>query len=809
MTLTPPDLGFNAALFPEYRAHQLDIAMALTEHKRFSLLSAPTGAGKSLIYLTAAKLLGARTLILTGTKGLQEQLMSDFSDAGMVDIRGQSNYRCVALDRSLRDFGKRGGGCDEGPCHAGVYCALRHEGGCHYYDAQDAARHAQIVVTNYAYWMTLGRYSDPHAIGEFDLLVLDEAHTAPDHLSSFCAVSFDSEKVNALLGLRLPAVSEGLPVWVDWARSSLTVAIRRTKEAQDDIKKAQGSARGLAVHRVLSLTDIARGLERLAGAGRWLNADAATRDAHMPGADTDWVAEAFKTKHSSGIRFTPVWAHAYAEPVIFRGIPKIVLVSATLTRDVGKYLGIAPEEMDYREVRSSFDPRRRPLIYVPTVRVDRSMNEGAKRLWMNRIDKVISTRLDRKGIIHTRCIAPHHRVLTANLEWVRADSVTRGQRLAAFDESAPAGSGFARQWRTAEVEDVQVGVRPCVELFLDDGRVITCSADHLWLTNNGLLPRWTRADRLMTGAKASSHLTQVVETWEVDRTWLGGYVAGLYDGEGCFQPRRARGDGRYSAVGVAFSQKPGSVLDRACESLVEMGFMPRYSGATSSSAASLHIGGGLSEVVRFLGSVRPQRLLEKFSFDGTGKLKPLRRVRVVERRSIGMYPVVSIRTTARTMIVEGLASHNSYERAREIVARSKWADYMMTHDTYSLRDVVAAFKDAEPPAILVSPSVEEGFDFPLDECRYQILAKVPFIDGRSPVIKARMQSDKGYGNHIAAMALIQQVGRGVRSSRDFSESFIFDDHFLWFRRQASFPKWFKDSWRILDTVPPAPPLDEG
>lgn len=554
--MLPSDLGFDSTLFATYREQQLDAAIQLTSEHRFSMLSAPTGAGKSLIYMTAAQLLGARALVLVSTKGLQEQLSQDFESLRLADVRGLSNYRCVAIDRSLRGFGRRGAMCDEGPCRAGVYCSLKFDGGCLYYDAQANARAAQIVVTNYSYWMTLGQYSDPATLGQFDLLILDEAHAAADLLSGFCAVSLYRDEIDRLLGLSLPALSDGLAAWVDWACGALTVVAHRSAVQQERLRTAtENRDRTDAIKTLLRLMDIGRGLERLTGAGQWRDSDGGVRDAVMPGREIQWVSESVASTDSRGpcVRFTPVWPHAYAEPVLFRGVKKVLLLSATLTRDTAKYLGIPSEQMDYRELRSTFDPRRCPLIYVPTTRVDRSMNEGAKRLWVNQIDRVIAGRLDRKGIIHSR----------------------------------------------------------------------------------------------------------------------------------------------------------------------------------------------------------------------------------------------------------------SYARAAEIIARSKYAHLMMSHTTATLQQTVASFKAAKAPAILVSPSVETGFDFPLDECRYQILAKVPFADGRSPLIKARAHSDKTYLNHIAAITLIQQCGRGMRSKHDASETFIFDDHFQWFRRAATFPRWFRDSWRTQSVVPPALDIRNG
>lgn len=542
--LAPADLGLPAK-FVSFRGGQDDCAITLASStKRFSLLSAPTGTGKSLIYLSAAKMLNARALVLVGTKGLQAQLMHDFGSAGLVDMRGQSNYTCVAVDGGdLSDYGKPGTGCDEGPCKIGVFCSLKQDGGCLYYDAQRAARDANLVVTNYAYWMALGRHSDPMALGEFDLLILDEAHSAPEWLSEFCAVQLDRREMKSLLSLELPPINEGVAVWSEWAKGAAVHAKDRYTEVRQRLLDGN---RKIATAQALRLSALIRDLTELAHAHQWRSAEGPRRDVRMPGLQMDWVAEA----NDHGVRFSPVWAHGYAEQYLFRGIPRVLLASATLSPDVRRYLGIDKRDADYHEVGSGFDPKRRPFIYVPTTRVDRGMLDGQVRIWTNRIDAIIGQRLDRKGIIHTR----------------------------------------------------------------------------------------------------------------------------------------------------------------------------------------------------------------------------------------------------------------SYQRARDIVLRSRHSDIMLTHTTNNARETIAAFKRAPAPCVLVSPSVEEGFDFPGDECRYQIIAKVPFIDGRGAITKARAKSDRGFLNYVAALSLVQMVGRGMRSLDDYCETFIIDDHWAWFRRSAVFPRWFKQAWVQSSTIPAPAPL---
>src|SRR5215510_8265357 len=101
--LTPADIGLDQ--YQEFQAEQLEaIEKAVYGEKRFQGLALPMGAGKSLVAVAVQKLTGMRTVILTSTKGLQDQYARDFKRNGLVDIRGKANYECQAdLTMSCRD----------------------------------------------------------------------------------------------------------------------------------------------------------------------------------------------------------------------------------------------------------------------------------------------------------------------------------------------------------------------------------------------------------------------------------------------------------------------------------------------------------------------------------------------------------------------------------------------------------------------------------------------------------------------------------------------------------------------------------
>ena len=64
------------------------------------------------------------------------------------------------------------------------------------------------------------------------------------------------------------------------------------------------------------------------------------------------------------------------------------------------------------------------------------------------------------------------------------------------------------------------------------------------------------------------------------------------------------------------------------------------------------------------------------------------------------------------------------------------------HDSKNTFEVVERFKKAKPPAILVSPTVTSGWDFPGLECEYCIIGKIPYPTTTDPVIQARDKEDK-------------------------------------------------------------------
>jgi ATP-dependent DNA helicase DinG len=384
----PVELGFPSKFLTWYPDQLTAIDKCILAKDRFVALAMPTGSGKSVTGVASALLHPKvkRAVYLTSTKGLQDQLAADFRELGLCDVRGARNYPCIAVEHGANLAQYRRGryhGCDEGPCHAGVWCPYAPDPkqsqirpACLSYGALWDARRAEIVSTNYAMWFAQNHYGQ--GFGQVDLLILDEAHDADKELESFLTLEITSDDARHI-GTKI-LKSQELSDWRDWAehhRGNLASTVEQ-RELHPP-KDAEG-ARDLR-----HLKTILGKLERLAKIE-----------------PLDWCID----RSDMVVRFAPIRVSQYAEEHLFQKIPHVLLMSATMTRKTTQLLGIDPNQLTFWECPSRFPVERRPIICIntqPTVQVRGRMSDDDKYMWMRRIDRFCEPRieLNRKGIIHT------------------------------------------------------------------------------------------------------------------------------------------------------------------------------------------------------------------------------------------------------------------------------------------------------------------------------------------------------------------------------------------------------------------------
>lgn len=156
---------------------------------------------------------------------------------------------------------------------------------------------------------------------------------------------------------------------------------------------------------------------------------------------------------------------------------------------------------------------------------------------------------------------------------------------------------------------------------------------------------------------------------------------------------------------------------------------------------------------------------------------------------------------------KGIIHTISHPRKDAIVQASRYGPMMIYN---KIKDPVTTAIDefiaAGPGAIFTTPSVMTGYDFPGDQCEWQIIYKIPF-EPPSNIVQAREDDDPDYRSYKAMQGMIQAFGRGARSRGDRCENFIFDDNLKWFlpSTEGLAPNWFHNFYRRINHVPPPLP----
>lgn len=278
-----------------------------------------------------------------------------------------------------------------------------------------------------------------------------------------------------------------------------------------------------------------------------------------------------------------------------------------------------------------------------------TMGHQQTRMWGSQFT---STGKELMGLV-VGCLTPDHRVLTADLRYVPLGDLRPGDKVFSFDEHA-GQTGRSRRYRTGTVLRAAPMPAPVWAVELASGKVFKVTADHGWLVKTGSTYRWTTTARLRVG----TCVPRLFDEWEPATTYEAGWLAGMYDGEGHLYNRPTSGG---HCLQLGLSQKRGPTLTRALAELARHRVLG-LTHTTHGEVEAVRLQGGLREIARLLGVVRPQRLLEKFSPDFCGSVccPDSANDKVVAIRALGVQDIMQTEIDMGTYIVEGYGHHNSF-----------------------------------------------------------------------------------------------------------------------------------------------------
>lgn len=364
---TPASLGLPWSGWRD--AQWQAITSALFSDKRFIVIEAPTGIGKSGIAVALSRLSGRQGVILTSTKQLQEQYQS----LGAKIVKGRNNFGCNLSSDSRFNL-LRIKSAEDGPCTSGYDCQFK-GGGCGYYDQKYIARDADVSVHSYSYFLNEANYA-----GEFSrdnqLIFCDEAHVVENEMRSFVEVSVPHGGMG--LSKHPPHSLSDWKGWIRYANSMFDESYDRLTKDRHDLKLYPNDP------------DVIKRFKYSQKTHRTLR--------QMALMNGSWVIQDNPKYRSTILR--PSWVHEQMNQNLLRHGHKIVFMSATILdfEMFCSFVGINSDDADFIQLDSPFNPSLRPLVIKSVMKVSRKAN--LKPL-IDEIDSIIEAHEGEKGIVHT------------------------------------------------------------------------------------------------------------------------------------------------------------------------------------------------------------------------------------------------------------------------------------------------------------------------------------------------------------------------------------------------------------------------
>jgi hypothetical protein len=207
------------------------------------------------------------------------------------------------------------------------------------------ARSAKIVSTNYSCWINVNKFGQ--GLGSFDRMICDEGHHALDEVSRALQIRFGLTEIHDMLSKEFPGVQgrTTVGVWKEWAKRLYPLSAEHLKDAKERIANCRDPKRQWlkAFYHYRNLT---RKLITL-----------------MLCKPEQWVVE----EREDGYVLDCAVPGQYAESLLFLGVPKVMVVSATIRQKTMSMLGVPTGRIRMERVPDAVRSR-----YVPHhVRADR------------------------------------------------------------------------------------------------------------------------------------------------------------------------------------------------------------------------------------------------------------------------------------------------------------------------------------------------------------------------------------------------------------------------------------------------------
>ena len=421
------------------RPQQIEVINWLEKHwdtKKFFLIDAPPGVGKSAIAVATAKAAGS-SYFLTSTKALQDQYLKTFP--WLKSIKGKGNYEC-----DVNVMFK----VNTAPCLAKPELKAKclDESRCSYYNDRDAAiKFSKHMVTSYSYQLMaiecgpLKDRTDRTLVR--NLMVCDEAHEMDSIIADFLGFEIDPEELQKDHGLDASellsskdldkTVNSILKQKIDPMLSSYENMLERIMNSA--IKASGGNFDRLSPNAAKQMHDLVAKRDRLdrlsKRLGRYCENRAGTKD--------EWLV----TKSGKKIIFSPLIGRIGFIEYLSQYADKVILMSASLgdPEQLISELGIPKDQAVSIRVGTPFDPTKSPVFVIPMLKLSAKTIDASLPGVVDAINVILDSHPNEKGIIH----AGNYKITSAILNGISSTlahrligkhQFTRGQRQKSNEE---------------------------------------------------------------------------------------------------------------------------------------------------------------------------------------------------------------------------------------------------------------------------------------------------------------------------------------------------------------------------------------
>jgi Rad3-related DNA helicase len=372
--------AFSSFRDREYRPGQIKgLDFIFNSPKKFVVISAPTGSGKSLLGLSVCADHDFSSY-LVHSKPLQHQITNEFPE--VYSMFGKGNYTCTFEPTLTADdcFFPSGG------CPVSDACAYKMA-------KQEALAHRYRVL-NYHYFM-----HEANFVGRFSkqpIIVIDEADSLENLLYSFIEISITENRLKKY-GLKLPkyktsADGRGSSEWKTWGVGvchSLQKEIEKyEKEIKSWGKLSDPTDRQIGI--IKTKQDRESQLRRFSVFVEYV--------------DETWLSDTKEIPSGLKVSFKPIWmTEKLANLYLWRHSNKFVLMSASFPPKevIARTLGVSPEQVDSLVIDSTFKVENRTNFMLPVASLGRQNLKYEMPRLLDVIGQILERHPNEKGLIHT------------------------------------------------------------------------------------------------------------------------------------------------------------------------------------------------------------------------------------------------------------------------------------------------------------------------------------------------------------------------------------------------------------------------